>query len=180
MDPNYLEDALKTLIREGRKPKAVIVVQIYGQCAQMDRLLGICNEYEVPVIEDAAESLGASFKGTEAGSFGTVSFLSFNGNKIITTSGGGMLLTNDAKIEAKARYLAHQAREPVLHYEHNAIGYNYRISNLLAGLGLSQLNALEDKISKRKAIILLTKEVLGGMGGIEFMPIAKRVFPITG
>ena len=143
----------------------------------MDRLLGICNEYEVPVIEDAAESLGASYRGSEAGSFGTVSFLSFNGNKIITTSGGGMLLTNDAEIEAKARYLAHQAREPVLHYEHNAIGYNYRISNLLAGLGLSQFNALEDKISKRKSHYIAYKEVLEGMGGIEFMPIAKEGIP---
>lgn len=177
MDPNYLEDALKTLIKEGRKPKAVIIVQIYGQCAQMDRLLGICNDYDVPVIEDAAESLGATYRGSEAGSFGTVSFLSFNGNKIITTSGGGMLLTNDAGIEAKARYLAHQAREPVLHYEHHAIGYNYRISNLLAGLGLSQLNALEDKISKRKSHYIAYKEALGGIAGIQFMPIAKEGIP---
>lgn len=171
MDPELLEEALATLKREGRTPKAVIVVQIYGQCAQMKAILELCQRYQIPVIEDAAESLGASYQGKAAGSFGDLSFLSFNGNKIITSSGGGMLLTNDSQFASKARYLAHQAREPVLHYEHNSVGYNYRLSNLLASLGHSQLNSLEEKIKRRKEHYCVYKEAFERTSEVKFMPI---------
>lgn len=177
MDPNCLEAALETLKREGKTPKAVIVVQIYGQCAQMDAILEVCESYQIPVIEDAAESLGATYKGRAAGSFGEVSFLSFNGNKIITTSGGGMLLTNNSEVEAKARYFARQAREPVLHYEHHAVGYNYRLSNVLASLGQSQFMRLEEKITRRKNHFMAYKEALHGVGGLEAMPIDANGAP---
>lgn len=173
VDPELLEAAIEALIKEGTPPKAVIVVQIYGQCAQMDRISAICQRYELTLIEDAAESLGASYKGQCAGSFGEVSFLSFNGNKIITSSGGGMLLTDNKALVEKARCLANQAREPVLHYEHAAVGYNYRLSNLLAALGRSQLEDLDHKISQRKEHYCAYVDALGSIDGVRFMPISK-------
>ncbi|WPJ96011.1 aminotransferase class I/II-fold pyridoxal phosphate-dependent enzyme [Coraliomargarita algicola] len=169
MDPELLEEALKT----HDNIKAVIVVHLYGQCAEMDHILELCARYEVPVIEDAAEALGASYRGRPAGSMGTFSFFSFNGNKIITTSGGGMLLANERDQIERARYLATQAREPVAHYEHKAIGYNYRMSNLLAGLGNSQLTDLDRRITTRKAHFDAYQRALGNIPGIDFMPIAE-------
>lgn len=177
MDPNLLESAIETLLAEGKKPKAVIVVQIYGQCAKMDQILAICNEHQIPVIEDAAESMGASYKGKPAGSFGHLSFLSFNGNKIITTSGGGMLLGNDQALVEKARYLSQQAREPVLHYEHKAIGYNYRLSNLLAALGRSQLMDLDRRLAIRKKHFEVYAQSIGHLPGVSFMPISTEGTP---
>ena len=174
MDPNLLKSAIETSLVEGNKPKAVIIVQIYGQCAKMDSLLALCNEHQIPVIEDAAESIGASYKGKPAGSFGDLSFLSFNGNKIITTSGGGMLLGNDQALIEKARYLSQQAREPVLHYEHKAIGYNYRLSNLLAALGRSQLTDLDRRIAIRKKHFEAYTQAIGELPGISFMPISSE------
>jgi pyridoxal phosphate-dependent aminotransferase EpsN len=168
MDPKRLEEALQTR----QDIKAVIVVHLYGQCAEMDQILKLCAAYNVPLIEDAAEALGASHHGRPAGSMGTFSFFSFNGNKIITTSGGGMLLSNDASAIERARYLATQAREPVAHYEHKAIGYNYRMSNLLAGLGLSQLRDLDRRIRVRRAHFEAYQSALGHLPGICFMPIA--------
>ena len=177
MDPNLLESAIETLIEEGNKPKAVIIVQIYGQCAKMDQILDICKAYQIPLIEDAAESLGASYKDKPAGSFGDLSFLSFNGNKIITTSGGGMLLGNDQALVEKARYFSQQAREPVLHYEHKAIGYNYRLSNLLAALGRSQLINLDRRIAIRKNHFEAYSQSIGHLPGISFMPISSEGSP---
>ena len=177
MDPNLLKSAIETSLAEGNKPKAVIVVQIYGQCAKMDPILALCNEHQIPLIEDAAESMGASYKGKPAGSFGDLSFLSFNGNKIITTSGGGMLLGNDQALIEKARYLSQQAREPVLHYEHKAIGYNYRLSNLLAALGRSQLTDLDRRIAIRKKHFEAYTQSIGELPGISFMPISSEGTP---
>jgi len=169
MDPDLLEEALRT--RDDIK--AVIVVHLYGQCAEMDRILELCAAHDVPVIEDAAEALGASYQGRAAGSMGAFSFFSFNGNKIITTSGGGMLLSDHVEGIERALYLATQAREPVTHYEHKAIGYNYRMSNLLAGLGNSQLADLDRRITRRRAHFEAYREALGDLPGIEFMPIAE-------
>ena len=177
MDCKLLKSAIETSLSEGNKPKAVIVVQIYGQCAKMDPLLTLCNEHQIPVIEDAAESLGASYKGKPAGSFGDLSFLSFNGNKIITTSGGGMLLGNDLALIEKARYLSQQAREPVLHYEHKTIGYNYRLSNILAALGRSQLTDLDRRILIRKKHFEAYMQSIGKLPGILFMPISSEGSP---
>jgi pyridoxal phosphate-dependent aminotransferase EpsN len=168
MDSVLLEQALK----QASNIKAVIVVNLYGQCAEMEPILAICAKYGVPLIEDAAEALGASYCGRPAGSMGTFSFFSFNGNKIITTSGGGMLLSNDSESIAHARYLATQAREPAAHYEHKAVGYNYRMSNLLAGLGNSQLVDLQRRIDVRRAHFEAYHAELGGLRGIQFMPIA--------
>lgn len=177
MDPGLLQKALERLADEGSKPKAVIVVQIYGQCAKMDEIIALCKTHQIPLIEDAAESLGASYKGKPAGSFGDLSFLSFNGNKIITTSGGGMLLGNDQALVEKARYFSQQAREPVLHYEHKAIGYNYRLSNLLAALGRSQITDLDRRIAVRKEHFQTYAESLGKLPGISFMPISDDGSP---
>lgn len=136
MDPVLLELELGERAASGELPKAVIVVHLYGQCADMDPILAVCERYGIPVVEDAAEALGASYKGRPAGGMGAFSFFSFNGNKIITTSGGGMLLADKGSWIDRARFLATQAREPVAHYEHRELGYNYRLSNVLAGLGL--------------------------------------------
>jgi pyridoxal phosphate-dependent aminotransferase EpsN len=168
MDPVLLEQALM----QGSNIKAVIVVHLYGQCAEMAPILEVCAKYGVPLIEDAAEALGASYCGRPAGSMGAFSFFSFNGNKIITTSGGGMLLSNDGESIEQARYLATQAREPAAHYEHKAVGYNYRMSNLLAGLGNSQLADLQRRIDTRRAHFEAYRAELGALSGIEFMPVA--------
>jgi pyridoxal phosphate-dependent aminotransferase EpsN len=168
MDPVLLEQALM----QRSNIKAVIVVHLYGQCAEMNPILAVCAKYDVPLIEDAAEALGASYCGRPAGSMGAFSFFSFNGNKIITTSGGGMLLSNDGESIEQARYLATQAREPAAHYEHKAVGYNYRMSNLLAGLGNSQLADLQRRIDTRRAHFEAYRAELGALPGIEFMPIA--------
>ena len=167
MDSVLLEQALK----QASNIKAVIVVNLYGQCAEMEASLEICAKYDVPLIEDAAEALGASYCGRPAGSMGAFSFFSFNGNKIITTSAGGMLLSNDSESIAHARYLATQAREPEAHYEHKAVGYNYRMSNLLAGLGNSQLADLQRRIDIRRAHFEAYRAELGALTGIDFMPI---------
>lgn len=173
MDARALAEALETLTAEGKKPKAVIVVQLYGQCADMDAIEGLCAEHGVPLIEDAAEALGASYKGRPAGSFGDFSFFSFNGNKIITTSAGGMLLSNTEDLIESARSLSMQAREPVIHYEHRKIGYNYRMSNVLAALGRSQLADLARRISIRRAHYEAYREALEALPGVTFMPLLE-------
>lgn len=173
MDPELLAGALKHMHAEGALPKAVVVVHLYGQCAQMDAILGHCAQYGVPVIEDAAEALGASFLGRPAGSMGVLSFFSFNGNKIITTSGGGMLLGDDVALIERARYLSTQAREPVRHYEHKAIGYNYRLSNVLAGLGQSQFADLDRRVVARRAHFEAYSKAFADMDGVTPMPIQE-------
>jgi dTDP-4-amino-4,6-dideoxygalactose transaminase len=172
MDPDLLKEELSERAKFGRLPKAVLVVDLYGQCADYDRIEPICEEFGVPVVEDAAEALGASYRGSPAGSFGTAGVFSFNGNKIITTSGGGMLVSTDGSFVDRVRYLSTQAREPVLHYEHTAIGFNYRMSNLLAAIGRGQLRRLSDKVQRRRAIYSYYERALGTLPGIEFMPEA--------
>lgn len=170
MSPVALRSAFEDAERTGRMPKAVIVVSLYGQSADMDPLLEICNHYGVPVVEDAAESLGATYKGRVSGTMGTFGCYSFNGNKIITTSGGGMLIGENADQIARARYLAAQARVPVTHYEHIEVGYNYRMSNILAGVGRGQLNVLADRIARRRGINELYRAGLADIAELSFMP----------
>jgi len=150
MDPELLEVAIKDRIKKGKKPKAIIVVHLYGMPAKMDEILSIANKYEIPVIEDAAEALGSMYKDQMCGSFGLMGILSFNGNKIITTSGGGALLSNNNNYIKKARFLATQARDNAPHYQHSEIGYNYRMSNIVAGIGRGQLSVLDFRVTKRR------------------------------
>lgn len=170
MDPGLLEEAIESGLSRGKRPKAIVPVDLYGQCANYERILAVAKAYEIPVVEDAAEALGASYRGAKAGSFGDFGVLSFNGNKIITTSGGGMLLSNNGEHIARARHLATQAREPEVHYEHRDIGYNYRLSNLLAAIGRAQLEDLPNKVERRREIFKTYQEGLSDLPGIEFMP----------
>lgn len=170
LDPDLLLQALHERSLSGRLPAAVIAVDIYGQCADYGRLREACRAYGIPIIEDAAEALGATCDGKPAGSFGDVSILSFNGNKIITTGGGGMLLTDRPEVAARGRHLATQAREPVLHYEHLEVGYNYRLSNLLAAVGRAQLTSLAAKVARRREIFASYDRALGALSGVAFMP----------
>jgi pyridoxal phosphate-dependent aminotransferase EpsN len=172
MDVQLLGDELRRAAQFGRLPKAVIAVDLYGQCADWDALSGLCQNYEIPLIEDAAEALGATYRGRPAGSFGWANVFSFNGNKIVTTSGGGMLATDDAALAATARHLATQARDPAPHYEHSTIGYNYRMSNLLAGIGRAQIEVLADRVTARRANFEFYHDALAGEPGIDFMPEA--------
>ena len=170
MDPELVEAALKQGREKNKLPKAVLAVDIVGQCADYAAIEEICQRYEVPLIEDAAESLGATYQERPAGSLGDFSCFSFNGNKIITTSGGGMLVTDCQEWADRARFLATQARDPAPHYEHSVVGYNYRISNLLAAIGRGQLANLEQHVSARRAIFDRYLQQLSQLPGIEFMP----------
>lgn len=172
IDPGLLADDLERRARAGRLPRAVVAVHLYGQSADLGRLLDTCARFDVPLIEDAAEALGATYQGRQPGTFGKAGVFSFNGNKIITTSGGGMLVSEDARFIEHARKLATQARDPAPHYEHSEIGYNYRMSNLLAAVGLGQLRVLESRVAARRANFLFYQRALGDLPGIEFMPEA--------
>lgn len=172
MDPALLGDALRDAASRNALPKALIAVDLYGQCADYDRILATCSEYEIPVIEDAAEALGSTYRGKPAGSFGRIGVLSFNGNKIITTSGGGALVSDDAALVERARHLASQARQPVPHYEHEEVGYNYRLSNLLAALGRAQLRRLDAFVERRRAINHAYRIAFSDIDGIDFLPEA--------
>jgi pyridoxal phosphate-dependent aminotransferase EpsN len=173
MDPILLEEELRAGCARGQLPKAVIAVDLYGQCPDYDRILELCAEYGVALIEDAAEALGATYKEKMAGSFGNCGILSFNGNKIITTSSGGMLLSQDKALIEEARYLANQARDPAPHFNHTTVGYMYRMSNVLASIGRAQLRVLEQRIAARRRINNEYKEALRHLPGIEFMPQAS-------
>lgn len=177
MDARSLAAELEEQSEQGRLPKAVIVVDLYGQCADYDEILRICGRYGVPVIEDAAEAVGASYKGKFAGRLGVMGVYSFNGNKIITTSGGGMLVSDSESFVNTAKFLATQARDPAPHYQHSQIGYNYRLSNLLAAVGRGQLARLEAKIARRKEINVFYRAELGDLPGIGFMPVAEYGTP---
>jgi dTDP-4-amino-4,6-dideoxygalactose transaminase len=172
MDPNFLESELKRLDRAGRRPKAVIAVDLYGQCADYDAIGTLCARFGVPLVEDAAEALGSEYRGKRAGGFGRLGVLSFNGNKIITTSGGGMMLSDEEPLVAKARFLATQARERAAHYEHREIGFNYRLSNVLAAIGRGQLRVLPERVAARRRNFALYVEALGDLPGVSFMPEA--------
>jgi pyridoxal phosphate-dependent aminotransferase EpsN len=173
LDPDLLSDALADRARRGRVPKAVICVDLYGQCADYERLSRACARYDVPLIQDACEALGAEYRGQPAGAQGQLAAFSFNGNKIITTSGGGMLVSSRADWVAEARKLATQSREPAPHYEHAQIGYNYRLSNLLAAVGRAQLGKLTERVAARRAVFEYYERELGGLPGWEFMPEAS-------
>jgi dTDP-4-amino-4,6-dideoxygalactose transaminase len=166
MDPDLLRLALDELKGAGVKPAAIVPVDLLGKAIDYTAILTIADEYDVPVLCDAAESLGATYEGRAAGSFGRASIVSFNGNKIMTTSGGGMLLTNDEALARNTRYLATQARQPVVHYEHTDIGYNYRLSNLLAALGRAQLSRLDEMIARRRAIRERYRNLIASMEGV--------------
>lgn len=170
MSPALLRSALAEAAAAGRLPRAVVVVDLYGQCADYEQLVPLCREYGVAVVEDAAEALGATAYGRPAGSFGDIAVLSFNGNKIITTSGGGALLADDEATASRARYLATQARRPAIHYEHTEIGFNYRMSNLLAAVGSAQLDRLPAMSERRLAVNGRYRAALAGTG-LEFMPV---------
>jgi dTDP-4-amino-4,6-dideoxygalactose transaminase len=169
MDPDLLEEAINDRIRKNKKPKAIIIVHLYGMPANLDRILSIAKQYEIPVIEDAAEALGSKFKGRYCGTFGLLGILSFNGNKIITTSGGGALLSENAGYIQLARKLATQARDQAPHYEHTLIGYNYRLSNVLAGIGRGQLEVLNERIDARRKNNELYRSFLADIPEISFL-----------
>ncbi len=171
MCPLALRKAFEKYEKLRRKPKAVIVVHLYGLSADLDPILEVCREYDVPLIEDAAESLGSRYKGRPTGTIGDLGIYSFNGNKIITTSGGGMLVSNDEEKIAKARFWATQAREPFRHYEHRELGYNYRMSNVCAGIGRGQLKVLAERIAKKKYIFEYYRQHLSDLDGLDMMPI---------
>lgn len=170
VDPALVEEVLTERPATGRRVSAVITVDLYGETADYVALESLCRRFEVPLIEDSAEALGATYQGRAAGSFGIAGVFSFNGNKIITTSGGGMLVTQSPRLAERARHLASQAREPFPHYEHTTVGYNYRLSNLLAALGRAQLRGLESRIERRKQINAAYAAGLAGLPGISLMP----------
>jgi len=170
LDPNVLEDALRA--RSNRKPKALVLVHLYGQSANLDPILKLCAEHGITVIEDAAEALGATYHGKPVGTRSFAGVFSFNGNKIITTSGGGMLVTEDAAMAQRARFLATQARDPAPHYQHSQVGFNYRLSNVLAAIGRGQLRHLDEKVDHRRANFEFYQKTLSDLPGVHFMPEA--------
>ena len=170
MSPAALRKALETLATEGKRPRAIVTVDLYGQGCNYDAILPIAREWCVPVLEDAAEALGATVSGRPCGTFGDVAAFSFNGNKIITTSGGGMLVSSDARIASEARFLATQARDPAPHYEHSVAGFNYRMSNICAGVGRGQLLVLDERVERRREIFARYQRALGAIDGVAFMP----------
>lgn len=172
LDPSLLEEELAACATIGRRPGAVIAVDIYGQCADYGRIAPICEKYGVTLIEDAAEALRATCLGKKAGSFGKMAAFSFNGNKIITTSGGGMLVSDNEELIGRARFLATQARDPAPHYQHSTIGYNYRMSNILAAIGRGQLKVLDERVEARRRNFDYYQQHLGLLPGISFMPEA--------
>ncbi|MCF6158700.1 MAG: aminotransferase class I/II-fold pyridoxal phosphate-dependent enzyme [wastewater metagenome] len=172
MDPDLLAEELKKREVVGKLPKVVITADIYGQCADMDKISEVCTRYDIPVVSDSAEALGATYKGRSAGAGARAVIYSFNGNKIITTSGGGMLLSEDKAIVEQARFLSQQARDAAPHYEHTQLGNNYRMSNILAAIGRGQLRVLEERVQEKRRIFQYYKNALSDIPGIEFMPEA--------
>ena len=172
MSPSALERALREASKQGKPPKVVIVVHLYGQNADMTPLLALCHQYHVPVVEDAAESLGTTYKGKASGTMGKFGVYSFNGNKILTTSGGGMIVSDDLEALQKMRFWSTQARDAAIHYQHSEMGYNYRLSNVLAGIGRGQLRVLDAHIQARRLIFQRYFEALSDLDGVEFMPEA--------
>jgi pyridoxal phosphate-dependent aminotransferase EpsN len=173
MSPAALEKAFKEAKETDTLPKAVIVVNLYGQSADIDPIQDICSQYGVPIIEDAAESLGATYKGKASGTFGKFGIFSFNGNKIITTSGGGMLVSNDTEELNRARFLATQARDQAPHYQHSKMGYNYRMSNILAGVGRAQLEVLDERVNARREVFDRYRIAFSDIDAIDMMPEAE-------
>ncbi len=173
MDPDLLVSALNERAKHNQLPKAVIIVHLYGQSADLDPILEVCERYEIKAIEDAAEALGSTYKGRSTGTLGWAGVYSFNGNKIITTSSGGMLVSNDSDIVDKARFLANQAKDSANHYEHSQLGYNYRMSNLLAAIGRGQLAVLNERVESRRANFEYYHKALNNLPGLAFMAEAS-------
>lgn len=173
MDSGLLADAIVDRLKRGKRLRAVILVHLYGQSADIDPIARLCAEHEIPLIEDAAEALGATYKGRAPGSSGLCAIHSFNGNKIITTSGGGMLTSPNAKLIEKARFWATQARDPAPHYQHSEVGFNYRMSNVLAAIGRGQLRVLNDRVAARRRNFEHYVRTLGDLPGLKFMPEAE-------
>lgn len=176
MNPDLLRDAILDRLEKGKKPKAIIPVHLYGMPANMNKIMKIAEEFDIPVIEDAAEALGSSINGIKCGTFGDFGILSFNGNKIITTSGGGALVSKSYESINKARYLATQARDPAPHYQHSQIGYNYRMSNISAGIGRGQMLVLNKWIEKRRKIYQFYNECFSKIEGVRFLPEPNGYF----
>lgn len=176
IDPVLLEEAIVDRIQKGKKPKAILIVHLYGMPAKIDELIAISRKYDIPIIEDSAEALGSLYKGRHCGTFGVMSVLSFNGNKIITTSGGGALLSDDEELINKARFLATQARDIAPHYQHSSIGYNYRMSNVIAGIGRGQLDVIEKRVQQRRYNNQLYRLLLKDIADVEFHsePVSVR------
>jgi pyridoxal phosphate-dependent aminotransferase EpsN len=172
MDPDVLSGALRAAATRNSLPKAVVVVHLFGQCADMDPIRDVCARYGVPILEDAAEALGAEYKGEAAGTLGDAGVFSFNGNKIITTTGGGMFVARDGALTEKVRFWANQARRPSIDYDHAETGYNYRMSNVLAGIGRGQLEVLDLRVRQRRAIASRYREAFADLPGISPMPEA--------
>jgi dTDP-4-amino-4,6-dideoxygalactose transaminase len=177
MSPKALKRAFEDCEKKGVIPKGVIVVNLYGQSADIDRIKEICDKYNVPIVEDAAESLGATYKGRYSGTIGAFGVYSFNGNKIITTSGGGMLVSNNEEAIKKVKFWATQARDEARHYQHSELGYNYRMSNVLAGIGRGQLKVLPERVVQKKNIYETYRKTFTNIGDIEMMPIAEFGHP---
>lgn len=176
MSPQALAKALEDASAIGELPKVVIIVNLYGQSARMDELTSLCEKYNVPIVEDAAESLGSTYKGKKSGTFGKLGIYSFNGNKIITTSGGGMLISDDEELIARSRFLATQARDAAKHYQHSVMGYNYRMSNVVAGIGRGQLEVLDERVAQKRAIFERYQEAFQHVDGITMMPELEGTF----
>ncbi len=169
MDPTLLKKAIEDRIAKGKKPKAIIVVHLYGMPAKMEQILEVAREFDIPILEDAAEGLGSTYKEKQLGTFGTLGAFSFNGNKIITTSGGGALVSDQKQLIEKARFLSTQARDEAPHYQHSHIGYNYRMSNIVAGVGRGQMKILSQRIQQRRTNYIFYKEKLSEFEGISFL-----------
>lgn len=176
MSPELLERAIKDRIEKGNKPKAILVVHLYGMPAKMKQIIDISQKYDIPVIEDAAEALGSEYKGKKCGALGDFSILSFNGNKIITTSGGGALISNNKDAIDKSRFLATQARDNAPHYQHSHIGYNYRMSNIVAGIGRGQLEVIDKRVEQRRANHEFYYSKLGNIKGLSFLREREGVY----
>lgn len=174
--PDALETAIKDQKKQGKQIKALIAVHLYGMPAQLHEILDICNRYDIPLIEDAAEALGSTYAGKKLGSFGKLNVLSFNGNKIITTSGGGALLSDDEQFIQKSKFLATQARDDAPHYQHSEIGYNYRLSNICAGIGRGQMEVIDERVAQRRANFDYYVKSLSFISGISFQPEAAGSF----
>lgn len=176
MSPKYLRIAIEDRLKKNKRLKAIIPVHLYGMPAKMQEIISIAEEYKIPIIEDAAEALGSKYKGKYCGTFGTIGVLSFNGNKIITTSGGGALLSSNRDFVEKARFLATQARDPAPHYQHSHIGYNYRMSNVSAGIGRGQMEVLPERVQQRRAIYERYLDALSGISGFYFLSEPEGFF----
>lgn len=174
--PEYLEAAIKDRIKKGKKPKAIIAVHLYGNPYKVDEIHSIADKYDIPIIEDSAEALGSSYKGKKCGSFGDFGIFSFNGNKIITTSSGGALVTNSKELKERTIFYATQSKDEAVHYQHSQIGYNYRMSNICAGVGLGQMKVLDKNVDSRRKINSFYKEIFKNIEGVDVFESINEIY----